>query len=413
MRPEDLAELQRRLAQRFDAVGIDGLQFRDFRDVPLGFWHGTMPLERHANLFESFLDRLKRHRLNAAMRRLVSAFLDRYPTQDPTFGRAAEFIASELPKFSTPFLALGSDWDIFVGKRSGERLADAVLKSGTGVLTGAGLPEHLWSYAFVEHLFRQTCKRLQPLDPGQLANLKAWAHLSQARSEEALRFPRSRNNLMRALLGSWIGKPPPPDSPAKAEIMNLIDRVAGDPRTSTTGWIGVDDDLRKVYMQWLAEASLKQFLDIVERSLRSDADAKRMWKKRRTYWTAWFQTGRIDQAWVAFGRDAHADAGRVSAKDPNFGRSYAKVERSPTSYHSALIMRMGDHTIVEWSHSGKCWIWPNSRGAPRLDRRVYEVEDLREAPISIIHHDATWRQNVTEELRRLTGFSLPPHTWDK
>lgn len=408
--PEDLGALQARLAERYDSVRIDGLSLKEFRELPLGFWHGPAPLDRHGSLHAHFLDRLRFERFESVMRRLVNAFLERYPLDAPTFAATASFIDAELAGYRSAYHLLGSEWRAFSGSGGAKRLGAEVLKSGTGALEQVGLPEHLWTFRFVEEVFRDACRQLKTSDAVQTGHLRLFAERPNTSREQALRFPGSKAELFEGLLGPWRDKPPPPDSPAKQAIMAIIDRVAGDPRTSSSNWVGISDTLKRVYLRWLAAASLKQFLDIVEGSLRGSVDGARMWPDRRRFWTAWFQTGLIDEAWVAFGPAAFDDARQVSARDKTFGSNYAKVEPAPTGYHSALMMKIGDHTAVEWSHSGRCWIWPNSTSAPKVGARAYRYDELRHAPIDVVHREG-WQHRINDELRKLTGHSLRPKEW--
>lgn len=411
MRPtEELKEVQDRLAQKYDSVGIEGLSLRELREIPSAFWHGPRPLDEHGNLFSHFLRRLNLERRKSVMRGFVDAFLSRYPLGSSTFSSAADFIADEISHFESRYLLLAKEWQVFSGTAGAKKLGAEVLKVGPTVLERAGIPEHLWTFRFVEEVFRDACRQLDPTKVEQLENLQMFAERSAASRVEALRFPGSRGVLFEGLLGHWRNKPPPPDSAAKRALMAFIDRIAGDPRASGSNWTGVDDALKKIYLRWLASASLKQFLDIVERSLRGSADGSRMWPDRRRFWTAWFQTGHIDEAWVAFGPSAYDDARRASMRDASFGTNYARVEASRSGYHSALIMKIGDHTVVEWSHSGKCWMWPDSKRAPRIGAKKYHDNELREAPLEFVHREG-WQHQVNEQIRKLTGLRLRTSDW--
>lgn len=406
--PEETAQLQARLANSYDAVGMSGLTFREFRDLPSGFWLAPQPLDEHGKLFADFLERIKTTRSKNGMRRLVHAFLDRYPEKSKTLAKAREFIGAELPTFPSRFQELEKEWHAFSEAGGVKRLASAVLKDGLVVLERAGLPENLWTFRFVEEVFRQACRLLKPTDAEQVQNLARFGARAGVKRADALRFPESKAELLEGLLGKWRDKPPPPDSEAKRAIMALIDATLGDPRTFRAAWGGVDLDHQQTYLKWLAAASLKQFLDIVERSMRGTEDGKRMWPARRRYWTAWFDAGVVvDEAWVAFGPNAFEDARDVSKKDASFGWNYGKVVPSRSGYHSALIMRMGDHTLVEWSHSGRCWIWPRSKGAPKIGVSQYHYEELSDAPISVVHREG-WQLRINEEIQKLTGRRPPP-----
>ena len=227
--PEDTAALQKRLAARFNSDGIVGFSFKEFRDLPSGFWLAPQPLDMHAELFAHFLIRLKATRSKNVMRRFVHAFLDRYPDKSKTFAKAREFIGAELPFFATKFVELEREWQTFSESGGVKRLADAVLKDGAQVLERAGLPDHLWTFRFVEEVFRQACRALKPTDVDQVARLSHFAIRPGVKRLDALRFPGSKVELVEGLLGKWRRKPPPPDSREGESVQRRQPPRAGEP----------------------------------------------------------------------------------------------------------------------------------------------------------------------------------------
>jgi hypothetical protein len=409
--PEEIGALQARLLALFKRMGMAGLSVSEFRCIPEGLWHGPKPLDKEGEFYRQFLERLRSERRRSVLRRLINAFLSRYPRGAETFSSAADLITAEIVHSRSPYLSLANDWNAFDKQDGTSALAAEILSRGPVVLEVAGLSEDRWTFHFVEAVFRDACLRLDPKDIEKLGHLQSLAVRPTGARSERLRYPDSRGVLFEALLGRWRGKPPPPDSPEKRTLIAFIDAFAGDPRSFPSEWTGVDEQLKKTYLRWLASASLKQFFDIVEHSLRNQEDnIRNMWKKRRCFWQAWVDRGHVDEAWVAFGPSAFDDARRTSKRDPSFGSNYAKVEQSRSPYHSALIMKFGDHKVVEWSHNGRCWIWPEGKGAPDTGKSTYWDDELREAPNSVVHREG-WQTRVNEQIFELTKKRLRKSDW--
>lgn len=404
--PEDLGSLQRRLLDSYKRKGLSGFSLSELRSIPEGLWHGPQPLDEVGSFFDEFVERLRNERRTSVVRRFIEAFLSRYPLGARTFSHAADLISSEIVQSGSRYLELSRSWRGFDKSDGTSRLATEFLARGPVVLEDAGLSEERWSFQFVEAVFCEICRRLDPFSFDELGYLQALAARSSGPRSEIQRYPASRGILMEALLGRFISKSPPTSRQKKA-IMDLIDRVAGDPRSFPDQWIGVDDALKKTYLRWLASASLRQFFDIVERSLSTHENGLRMWPERRRFWTAWVDRGHVEEAWVAFGPSALQVAQRATRDDPSFGSSYGKVEPYRTSFHSALIMKFGDHIVVEWSHTGRCWIWPDGKGAPATGDSTYPADELREAPIGVVHSEG-WQGRINEHIYALTKKRLPP-----
>jgi hypothetical protein len=73
-------------------------------------------------------------------------------------------------------------------------------------------------------------------------------------------------------------------------------------------------------------------------------------------------------------------------------------------------MRIGDLTVVEWSHNGKWNVWKRGdRNAPTLFRQNdrgrpdYRPQELMNAPTNG-SHTSQWRWTVADIIRRETGL---------
>lgn len=225
---------------------------------------------------------------------------------------------------------------------------------------------------------------------------------SSGREREGPRFGQGKA-LAEALLLPFAQGSGPTD---------LIDRIKtflvqhlGDPRFVSQTWQSVNEQARNVILSWLVKAALEDFFEILS------ATADEIWEYRRDFWSAYLNQGYIQEAWVILGTNASTRARH------NFhsGVTHARLAGASAN-QSVLLMRIGELTIAEWSHNGKCRIWnqgvrPDRRvGAPQLYLREYHAEDLRiAADFEQVHggsNRGTWQRKVHDYIRGRTNISL-------
>jgi hypothetical protein len=196
-----------------------------------------------------------------------------------------------------------------------------------------------------------------------------------------------------------------PSEAHKSALIEMLQRFGdGDPRTKPARWRTVMDRAPGAYavlMRWLTRASVLQFLDIVDR-LMPDPAAKLMWAYRRAFWMSYLfgdgNTPEIDAAWVAFGDEGARMANRAARESGDISFAAFGKQNDKTALHAALILRMGDLTIVDWSHSAKYQVWRRrDQGVPELFRPSYPRGSLYSAPIQEPHPSPstyTWQRRL-------------------
>lgn len=412
---EPIGDFQARVALAYVESGIGGLSLKDLRRTPEALWTAPRPLDEIEGFVPRFFDHLRGNPTRSVMRNLASAYVRLFPVGRPDFAAAIRLIDSELPKY--PKLAAynaGRSAGLFQGLAGAESLAGILLESDASyTLRQLGIPEQHWqspSVGLVEQAFRRACA----LCMGELA-AKLDALVDFCRMPDgAFRYPSSQTAFVRTLLEPWVSKDPPAD--LRKQLQRLLIGFFGDPRVARERWSLVPTELTRVLLRWLTRGSIEVFLTVVDRSLQNDVHERRMWSYRRAFWMAYLDAGLISEAWVVFSRRALSEA--LSARMTGFG------EREDGADHrSVLIMRIGDATVVEWSHNGRCWIWPKADaeegslgGArrrvgsagkpPLLYEKRYLSDGLRHAPIYENHMGAetySWQGKVAEHLYKLTG----------
>ena len=368
--------------------------------------------------------------VSAAMRR-PSAPLIRALTQAYFFGYAdtgnvlneIEAVFETIPDTSSPeILRTARALGLLDREEGPKKLAEDLLKSEASPaqrLQQIRLVGGLETSAFTEASFEAACQLLGENEPDEarLNRLLDWSiregHESSASASGTdvivQTFPEKIGELAEALLAAWATSEKKPNADLETRIRNFFLAALGDPRfEKNIGWRRVADRHRQTLVRWMNAASVRQFFDIVTDTMRTD-DERRMWKYRRKFWTSYLDE--VRDAWVVFGPDAERLARRRAHEtgDDSF-RKFARFSSSGAqSTHAALLLKIGDLTIVEWSHSGKCRIWSSSTGvAPKAYEDDYPVFELRNGEWETSHHGNerySWQFKVASKIRAHTGIS--------
>lgn len=422
---EELQALQARVALTVRDQGARALSRRDLREGCKAFFLPPTPLGRVPDLREAIVAEVNALKRRAAFFALIDSYIDSFQAGDDDVAATAEQLA--LAAHSWPWRE-NDHWpddikalDLFDPVRAPIRIAEQIMLSKPSPRTvlhrlGLGTPGRIKG-RLVEAAFKRACAAISQLRGRKAADaqkrLIEWARDDDGR----LAYPGALPELVDACLTPWEASDP--DDVHKAHLIETLDHFGGgDPRIHPSRWRQVIDRFPDAYdllVRWLTRASVMQFLNIVDRSLR-DFDAKRMWSYRRAFWTSYLMgTGggpRIDAAWVAFGEDGARIATQTarSSGDRSFAAFGRQVEKSPQ--HAALIIKIGDLTIVDWSHSAKYNVWEaGDKGHPALFKQRYGYGELYSAPLKESHSapaSFSWQKKLARIIERKTFFSEKP-----
>jgi hypothetical protein len=99
-------------------------------------------------------------------------------------------------------------------------------------------------------------------------------------------------------------------------------------------------------------------------------------------------------------------------------KQFAAIDRTgsgKTRDHAALLIRIGDLTIVDWSHNGKYNIWrQRDRGAPKLFEKEYIASTLASPWRSTSHIGPErdyWQTQLAQIIYDETGRRVSPAQW--
>lgn len=220
---------------------------------------------------------------------------------------------------------------------------------------------------------------------------------------EELKFPSLRVAVADGLLSSFFSREATRD--VKNKLRDFFLERYGDPRLSKVQWLGVDEDALAVMNNLMVENTLQDFFNLLSHVAKTDRTADRHWKYRKRFWNAYLKKGYIQEAWVALGPRAYANAKDFLGGD----NAYARLSGALPN-HSALIMVINDVLITEWTHSGRYRLWVNSLNRPGLYDKEYFRLDLVNFPDHEGNHSASdsggWQSTLSRLIHQLTGVKV-------
>ena len=377
-------------------------------------------LSKESGLINALLVRIRSEWSPQATRNLASAFFHSFLDDRNSLLAISETLSETPQNRRAPALELWLQEGFVDTGQGAQRLATKLLTTrDVGVreaLERLYFVGGLESCEFVARAYEICCAYVRAHgrdEPNLFLQLLDWSRAadSQDGGKIELVFPGHAGPLADALLLPWCDAIPS-NSAMQARIRSFLVAALGDPRfaRSSAQWNRVDPEAAMVLRQWLTQASVEQFFDIVTETM-SDYDERRMWRYRRKFWTAYLP--HITDAWVVFGARG-AELARDKARytdDAGFEKfgSFNK-DRPVHNTHAVLVIRLGDLMIAEWSHNGKCRMWRKSDPrAPAPYQTRYRVSDLRDGWWEASHtgnETYGWQSKFASQIRTETGIAM-------
>lgn len=414
--PISTEDIQHLIRNKFEKGALSSISRRELRSAPKGFFDGPAPLASDRTLFTSILSEIRDRQQRSAVIVAIFQYLEYYNEHHEEIDLLGRWLDQVAQNWDWPWKYRAEKHHLFSVRKAPTLLAEAVLNSALSadaVLEEIGLSTAAASGYLGEAAFRTACLNLKSIDPisapESQTKLIAWSN----RGGE-FAFQRQFASFASALLTPWAHVEPTDEH--RANITMVLEGYAGDPRTRPAKWGSLSDQYPEAYailLRWLTKASVYQFFDIVDRT----AD-QNMWKYRRAFWTSYLEAGHIEQAWVVFGANGQHLARQAAKKSDDRGlMSFGKLIRGSgkSPDHAALIMKIGDLTIAEWSHNGKYNIWGRrDKFAPKLFQSEYDSDELRGAPVEKSHIGADryyWQSDIASTIKSATGLITPTNSW--
>ena len=190
-------------------------------------------------------------------------------------------------------------------------------------------------------------------------------------------------------------------------VQSHILRKWGDPRITggDIRWRGVSNEAKQIFTRWITKEDLRFFFDVVARACDDNKFAY-----RKAFWLAYLEH-------ISFCRPVlRQNAEYLFRNDPQTLQYYRERQpatlRGGNSDQHAFIIQMGNHTFVEFSTDGACYVYNNVNLPFRLGDSEYHMIELRDqewAVHRVIHQNSEnyyWQEKFAEWIKR--GLGIEP-----
>ncbi|UPK02825.1 EH signature domain-containing protein [Bradyrhizobium sp. 170] len=405
--PADFEHLYLKLRSLSEEGALADLSLREMRLTASSLFEGNERLAEDQKFLEQYFDAIRPIRSRMILKRLIHSYCVHFDPAHPGIRHIGAFLAEAVSAHDDQW-----EWNerhriykFFTSERAPQELAQSVIDSVTPRvdLAKAGLRGQLWGTGLSTHVFLSSLRAIQDRLETNPTLRDVERAIAWVRNDAGgLFFLANRSNLVETLLWPWIDRDPPLD--IRKRIQEFLLDAVNDPRIDRGSWLGTDESARGVMVRWLAQATLEQFLKVVDR-----VAAAHQWEYRRAFWNAYIEKGWVSNAWVAFGSSGAAVARQIAAESgDNLMKRFASLSGASTD-QAVLLLQIGELSIADWSHNGKLRIWrrgnPNS---PSFDEPSYVATELRSGSDFDIAHlpPDGWQSRAESYIRRFTGLRL-------
>lgn len=146
-----------------------------------------------------------------------------------------------------------------------------------------------------------------------------------------------------------------------------------------------------------AKVTIEVFFQLLNKIAEGDKTHDRHWRARREFWRTYIAAGKVEDAWMVLGKKYLHDIDSLpsAAKELGYATFINHNKISPS--HCAIIMKIRNFIIAEWSHNGALRIWrAKNSSAPKLHRKHYYPHKLKKNEDKCFVHHKNWQQHVRE-----------------
>ncbi|MBB5045967.1 hypothetical protein HNR60_000702 [Rhodopseudomonas rhenobacensis] len=395
-------------------ISTGELTRREARDAAWCLWETVPAIASSSPAVTSLVRATEISGKKQPFRALASSYMSGYAPDRPRIAEISAVLMRLAGSMGRPWGPLQNDlnlFDVVEGPQNLARMAVERSISPTEVLSGYGLGAVNAQSGFSKCCIARALEQMRDgKEPRHDVRLQ-WVKTFALRDGRELLFQEHGPLVAEALLLPFGASTP--EEGVTDKFLAILLRLFGDPRSQPAKWARMRE-AATIVRRWLTKQSLRQFLEVVDRTA-----VARMWKHRRAFWGAVYERGLISDAWVVFG-----PLGAVAARR-TFGKeiSFATFDGGPVDKgHAVLLLRIGRGVVAEWSHNGRCIIWNDSeaRGSPTLHLSTYHAADLRSPngespslaePVFAITHSGAdvyaWQSKVAGKLHQMTGVRIP------
>jgi hypothetical protein len=368
---------------------------------------GEPPLASDPHFLNQYLDALRSIRSRMAIKRLIHSYCLHFDPTHAGIRQIARFLEEAVSTVHTrwKWLEISRQYRFFDPTQAPSQLEKLTVGAAhprtelekvglTGQLSASGLSAHIFMRA-LKTIEKKLEMRSEIED---VERAIAWVEADDG----VMYFRAYRGALASALLLPFLNRDPAPN--IRQRIQSYLLEGMSDPRIDRGAWLGTDESACSVMIRWLAQATLEQFLKVVDH-----VAPKHQWDYRRRFWNAYIKKGMVANAWVAFGSNGAQVARQIAETTADeLMRRFAMLV-GVSSNHAVLLLSIGDLVIADWSHSGRLRIWRSGNdAAPKFSRPSYAAKDLRTgSDFDVVHNPPdSWQRRAEDYIRRHTGISL-------
>lgn len=386
------------------------LRRKDWRIVPWVMWQG----QNAADTFwfrEELFKFITSSNSAQTIRSLVHAYIYYFEQGRESFRRVGQFLKDvalrNQSRLGEIWLAHDRQSDLFDTKLAPSSVANLVLSAsdirlgfrdagiGSDAIDG-GLAKAAFAAAY--QMIATNFNKANPDISNNLAidRLISWGTGEAKSFRYPSLFAAMATTLLEAIDGSKV------DKDVQERLVRYFVDKFGDPRLNRAKWYEVSTKALDAALRVLLLATFEDFTRVID----ATADAKH-WNERRPFWMAYYDIGAIEEAWVAFGPNAVRRARDLEGR-------YGLLDHANERTHSALVLRIRDLIIVEWSHNGRCRFFDKRPGAwtPELYAMRYDFQQLHhnsDLPNRFLNHMNNWQLRFASRIFTSTNIRHPKY----
>lgn len=357
------------------------INVRRARDGAWCLWETNPAIAAIEPVLERYLKQVETLADKRVSRSLCNVYLSQFQADRPGLQRVSKALETVSLVAGDPYGGLQRDLQLFSLPQGPENMAARALserRTPIDLLQSLGLSGAMTLQGgFVEPCVKAALERVaqdRELKPQE--RLKFVKALAVDPAKSSLLFPRLKALTANALLLPYAKSQPSED--IQAETLSLLVKAIGDPRSRAAEWRAMEEAAR-IARRWLTKQSIDHFLEVVDR-----VALDRMWRWRRKFWNAVFDTKGADgesivqEACVVFDNFGYDEALRMGIEDLTMGR-FQRGGGSVEKGQSVLLLKIGRMVIAEWSHNSSVRIWYDADrdGAPKLYQASYTASELK------------------------------------
>ncbi len=199
-------------------------------------------------------------------------------------------------------------------------------------------------------------------------------------------------------------------SQASSEIKAATLRTFGRPDQGV--WLDASPEAVTVGNQWLTTLRFEKFFQFINQHHKKNGDstAERQSSARWRFWQSAIDAG-VDEVQLVLGKNLRS---QMSQADRMLIRP-ATLSTQGTGFtndHAALVLKIGDMTMVEWSHSRASSLWiKGNPAAPPCNKSQFTADKMIAGSDEKINHRGSWQSKYADRIYQETGTWLSRERW--